>query len=223
MINVHILTIFPEMFTGPFDYSIVKRARDKNLVKITTYDLRKWSVNSYNSVDDHPFSGGPGMVIGIEPIYKAIADIKKGLTGKTVTVLTSAKGEFFTQKLALDFTKFDNIIIICGHYEGVDERVREHLVDHEISIGKFVLSGGEIPAMVIVDSVTRLLPEALHNSDSIVDESFSEADILEYPQYTRPAVFTTEKGEDWSVPDVLLNGNHKEIQKWREQNKQHIK
>jgi tRNA (guanine37-N1)-methyltransferase len=224
MMQIHILTLFPDMFKGPFDLSMVKKARDNKSLSITIHDLRKWSTNNYGSVDDHPFGGGPGMVFQIEPLYRAIKEIREGISPKekTFVILTSAKGELLTQQNVRDYQGFDNLIIICGHYEGTDERVIEHLIDQEISIGKFVLSGGEIPAMAIVDAIARLIPGVLHNAESAKDESYSSGDILEYPQYSRPAEFVSGEGEKWVVPDILLNGNHKEIQKWRDQNRKKL-
>jgi tRNA (guanine37-N1)-methyltransferase len=220
--EIHILTIFEEMFKSPFDYSIVKRAQYNSLIKIYVHNLRKWTNNNYQTVDGHPFGGGPGMVMMIEPIYKALKEIKATLVGNTHIVLTSAKGQQFTQQKAVNFTNFDNLIIVCGHYEGVDERVAQHLIDEEVSIGKYVLSGGEIPAMVITDAIVRLIPGAVGNEDSLSDESFNEEDTLEYPHFTRPAEFITDEGEKWVVPDVLLNGNHKEIEKWKDSQKQKL-
>lgn len=222
--EIHIITIFPDMFETPFNYSMVKRAQTKDILKIQIHDLRQWTDTVYQSVDDHPFGGGPGMIFKVEPLYKAITAIKKQLQdkGTTLTILTSAKGQQLTQKHVRELTGIDNLIIICGHYEGIDERISEHLVDEEISIGKYVLSGGELPAMIITDAIARLLPGVVGNQDSIIDESFSEEDVLEYPQYTRPAEFLTDTGDKWAVPSVLLNGNHKEIAQWRQQNKKKI-
>ena len=204
------------MFVSPFDYSIIKRAKENALVKIVIHDLRQWTETTYKSVDDHPFGGGAGMVMLVEPIYKALKGIRSTLTGKTHIILTSAKGNQFTQQKAIAFKQdFDNIVIVCGHYEGVDERVAEHLVDEEISIGKYILSGGETAAMVITDALVRLLPGALGNEESLNEESFNDENLTEYPHYTRPSVFTTAEGEEWKVPEVLLNGNHKLIAEWR--------
>jgi len=222
MREIHILTVFPEMFDGPFKYSIIKRATYNGLIKIQIHDLRKWSMNNYHSVDDHPFGGGPGMLMQVEPIYKALKEIRAALRGKVMVILTSAKGELYTQKRARELVSVDNIIIIAGHYEGIDNRVAEHLADLELSIGKFVLSGGELPAMIIIDSIIRLIPGALGNEESPVEESYSEPDLLEYPQYTRPAEFKTDDGQTWTVPDVLINGNHKEITKWRKDHQKSI-
>jgi tRNA (guanine37-N1)-methyltransferase len=206
------------MFTGPFDYSIVKRASTNSLIQIVIHDLRKWTATTYKSVDDHPFGGGAGMLMMVEPIYKAINHIKSTLQGKTHIILTSAKGNLFTQQKAISFSQdIDNLVIICGHYEGVDDRVATHLVDEEISVGKYILSGGEIPAMLITDAITRLLPGAIGNQESLNEESYNEENLTEYPQYTRPAIFVTENGDEWKVPDVLLSGNHKLIAEWRKQ------
>ena len=210
------------MFESAFNFSMVKRAKDKSILNIQIHDLRQWTDTTYKSVDDHPFGGGPGMIFKVEPLYKALKSIKSELKGKTYTILTSAKGALFTQQKAKSFLDLDNLIIICGHYEGIDERISEHMVDEEVSIGKYVLSGGELPAMVITDVIARLLPGVIGNGESIIDESYSEEGILEYPQYTRPAEFVTEDGDKWTVPGVLLNGNHKEIAQWRENNKKKV-
>jgi len=210
------------MFAGPFDYSIVKRAQTSGLVDIQIHNLRKWSTTNYQSVDDHPFGGGAGMVMLVEPIYKAIKEIKSTLTGTTKVLITSAKGQPFTQKKAVSYTEVDNLIIVCGHYEGIDERVAMHIADEEVSIGNYVLSGGELPAMVIVDAITRLLPGAVGNADSLSEESHTVENELEYPHYTRPAIFKTDEGDEWAVPDVLLSGNHKQIQEWKKANTKHL-
>jgi tRNA (guanine37-N1)-methyltransferase len=221
---IHILTLFPQMFSGPFDESIVKRAREKNLVEIKIHNLRDWAVDERGTVDDRPFGGGPGMVLKPEPIFAAVGDIvgaglprpKNGSGNPTPTIiLLTPQGKPFNQKTARRLSKLDNIILVCGHYEGVDERVREHLVDEEISIGDYVLTGGELPAMVVTDAVVRLIPGVLEKPEAVESESFSAfarpgLANLEYPQYTRPENF-----RGWKVPEILLSGNHQEIERWR--------
>lgn len=209
--QIDIVTLFPEMFRGPFDESIIKRAQDKSLVKINIHYLRKWAIDKRGSVDDKPYGGGVGMVIRVEPFFNAVADIKKNLNGKTKVILLSASGTPHNQKKAKQYSKLDNLIIICGHYEGVDQRVADFLVNEEISVGDYVLTGGEIPAIVIVDTVVRLIPGVLEKPEATQFESFSK-NILEYPQYTRPEDF---KG--YKVPKILLSGNHKEIEDWKKQ------
>ena len=215
--KIDILTLFPDMFAGPFDTSMLKKAKDKGLTEINIHNLRNWSKDKHKTVDDRPFGGGKGMVIRVDVVNDALYDLKgkkqkKGLR----TILLSPQGKTFNQKKALELSKLDNLILIAGHYEGFDERIKDHLVDEEISIGDYVLTGGEIPAMVIVDSVVRLLPGVL-DSEATENESFSQpkgdkssSPLLDYPQYTRPENF---KG--WKVPEVLLSGNHKEIEKFR--------
>ncbi len=221
MLQVHIITIFPDMFTRVFGVSMLKRAQEKNIAEIKLHDLRKWTDDVHHSVDNKPFGGGPGMVMMIEPIYRALNEIKAGLkTDKVKVILTSAKGEKHTQQKAVEYSKLDALIIICGHYEGVDERVAQHLADEEVSIGDYVLTGGELPAMVITDSVVRLIEGVLGNNESLAVESHGEEFEHEAPQYTRPAEFKTETGEIWSVPGVLLNGDHAKIAEWRKQNSQ---
>lgn len=218
---INILTLFPEMFRGPFDQSIIKRAQDRKLVQIKTHDLRKWTIDKHGTVDDKPYGGGAGMLMMVEPIYRAITDLKskvQNLTSKVI--LLDPGGQPFNQLKAQELSKMEHLILIAGHYEGVDARVKEHLIDEEISIGDYVLTGGELPAMVIVDTVVRLIPGVLEKSTATQIESFSPLEIgnwklensLEYPQYTRPENF---KG--WKVPKVLLGGNHKEIEKWRKE------
>lgn len=211
-----IITLFPNMFTGPFDQSIIKRATDKRLVEIKYHDLRKWAIDERGSVDDRPYGGGVGMVMRVEPIFKALEEVKNESL-KSKIIITDPRGTKFTQAKAREFSHLDQLIIICGHYEGVDERVRQHLADESISIGGYVLTGGELPAMVIVDSVTRLLPGVLEKPEATQIESFADTTnsttssfVLEYPQYTRPEEFN-----GWKVPEVLLSGNHKEIELWR--------
>ena len=212
--KVDIVTIFPGMFKGPIDESILKRAQEKNLVEIEVHDLRQWTKDKHKTVDDSPYGGGPGMVMMVEPVDKAIRSLlaQQGdsLT-KPKVILMTPQGKQFEQKKAQELSKLEHLIFICGHYEGVDERVREHLVDEEISIGDYVLTGGELPAMVVIDSVVRLIPGVLGKEASLDEESFSNG-LLEYPHYTRPEEF-----EGWKVPDVLLSGNHAEIAKWRKE------
>lgn len=212
-----ILTLFPEMFTGPFNQSIIKRAQDQSLIRINLHDLREWSVDKHGSVDDRPYGGGVGMIIRVEPIFNALKELRNGKLN-TKVILMDPRGTKFTQKKARELSKLNQLIIISGRYEGVDERVRENLVDEAISIGDYVLTGGEIPSMVIVDSVSRLIPGVLEKPEATLLESFSDQSSIlnplpsnfEHPQYTRPEEFN-----GWKVPQVLLSGNHKEIENWR--------
>jgi tRNA (guanine37-N1)-methyltransferase len=208
----HILTIFPGFFSGPFDQGVIRRAQAAGLLQIHVCDLRNWTYDRHRTVDDRPFGGGEGMLLKPEPLFEAVEAILPKRTPRQKVVLLSAQGRTFTQSLAREFSQSDDLLLICGRYEGVDERVAEHLADEEVSIGNFVLSGGEPAAVVIVDSVARLLPRVLGNEDSTRNESFSEENegLLDYPQYTRPAEF-----RGWKVPDVLLGGNHEEIKRWR--------
>jgi len=213
-LKIDIITIFPEMFEPVLGESIVMRGRKKGKVRISVHDLRDYTLDKHRKVDDRPFGGGSGMVLSAEPIFRAVEHIrKKSRTGKkrTKIVLLSPQGKTLTQKLAKGLAKEGHLILICGHYEGVDERVRRHLVDEEISIGDYVLTGGELPAMVLVDAVVRLLPGVLGDKNSLNFESF-ECNLLEYPHYTRPADFRGLK-----VPAVLLSGDHKNIELWRRQ------
>ncbi|HTK03771.1 MAG TPA: tRNA (guanosine(37)-N1)-methyltransferase TrmD [Alphaproteobacteria bacterium] len=212
--KIDILTLFPDMFSGPFDASIIKRAESKNLIEVKVHDLRKWGIGPRHNVDDTPYGGGVGMLLQVDVIDNALKELK---TKNSKVILLDATGVRFTQSKAVEFGKFDHLILICGHYEGIDHRVHEHLVDEIISIGDYVLTGGEIPAMVIVDSVIRLLPGVLGKDESSHDESHKEPGYLEYPQYTRP-----ENYKGWKVPKVLLSGNHKEIKSWREKTSQEI-
>lgn len=217
--NFDIITIFPDIFTSYFGESILSRAQKNKIIKIKTHNLRDYTTDKHQTTDDTPYGGGAGMVMKIEPIYKCLEKIKKNLKDrkKTRIILFSAKGKKYTQGDAKRLLKYDNLILICGRYEGVDERVNKYLVDEEISMGEYVLTGGEIPAMVVVDSVARLLPGVLGNSESAKYESHSAIGYLEHPQYTKPEEFCA-KGEKWKVPKVLLSGNHKEIEMWREKN-----
>ena len=182
------------------------------------HNLRDYTEDKHKSVDDTPYGGGVGMVLKIEPIYKVLKKIvgKKRIKNKTKIILLSAKGKKFDQAIARRFSKLDKLILICGRYEGVDERVAKYLVDEEISVGDYVLTGGEIPAMVVVDSVSRLIKGVLGNKESIKEESFLKKDYLEYPHYTRPEIFSPDKKTNWKVPEVLLSGNHQKIKEWKE-------
>jgi len=207
-----ILTIFPEMFRGPFDFGIVRRARERGLIEIVVHDLREFATDKHRSVDDRPFGGGEGMVFKPEPIFRAVESVLGASFDRerTAVILLTPQGRVFTQAMAEQLAQCDRILLICGRYEGVDERVAEHLATHEISIGDYVLAGGEIPAMVVVEAVVRLVPGALGREASARRESFAAGGILDYPQYTRPADFRGLR-----VPEVLLSGNHAEIARWR--------
>lgn len=204
------------MFSSPFNESIIKRAQEAGLVEINVHDLRKWTDDDRSTVDDKPFGGGAGMVMMIEPFYRAVKEITSKLEGKKYEIIvTSAKGENFTQKKAKSYSQLDALIILCGHYEGIDERVTQNIATQEISIGNYVLTGGELPAMVIADATLRLIPGVLGNEESLHEESFHDTDNKEYPQFTRPAEFVTDEGDIWKVPDILLSGNHQNIDTWR--------
>lgn len=207
--RVDIITLFPDMFKGPFEESIIKRAQEKNLLEIRLHNLRDFTNDKHRTVDDAPFGGGAGMVMKVEPVHRAINHLKKTIKDKVKVILLSPQGKTFTQKTAMELLEEEKLLLLCGHYEGVDERIREHLVDGEISIGDYVLSGGEIAAMVVVDAITRLIPGVVGDERSIKEDSFYRG-LLDYPQYTRPAEF---KG--WKVPDILRSGNHQKIKVWR--------
>ncbi len=207
----HLLTIFPEFFEGPFKHGVVARGAQFGALELIVHDLRKWTHDLHRTVDDRPFGGGEGMLLKPQPLFEAVEAIWPERTPKQKVILLSAQGRKFTQQVAREYLEYDELLFVCGRYEGVDERVAEHLADDEISIGDYVLSGGELAAAVVIDSVARLLPGVLGNSDSAVNESFEDG-ILDCPQWTRPAEF-----RGWKVPDVLLGGNHAEIRKWRRQ------
>jgi tRNA (guanine37-N1)-methyltransferase len=213
-VTFHIVTIFPEFFRGPFEHGVVARARESKRLDVQIHDLRNWTYDRHRTVDDRPFGGGEGMLLKPGPVFAAVEAILPRRTERTRVILLSAQGRLFDQRLAAKWSELDELVLICGRYEGVDERVAEHLADEEISIGNFVLSGGELGAAVIVDTVARLLPGVLGNEDSSRNESFSEENkgLLDCPQYTRPAEF-----RGWQVPETLLGGNHAEIKRWREQ------
>jgi len=200
------------MFVSPFDCSIIKRARECGLVEVVVHNIRDYTHDKHRTVDDYAYGGGPGMVLKPEPIFEAVESIKKQVDyGGLPIILLTPQGRLFTQQVARELALHQNIMLVCGHYEGVDERVREHLITDEISIGDYVLSGGELAAMVVVDAVVRLIPGVLGSPLSFHSDSHSNG-LLEYPQYTRPEVYRS-----WSVPAVLLSGNHGEIARWRRQ------
>jgi tRNA (guanine37-N1)-methyltransferase len=204
--KVEVLTLFPAMFAGPLDESIVQRARTSGLLELAIHNLRDYTHDRHKTVDDRPFGGGPGMLLKPEPIFEAVENLAQE---KTRVILLSPAGRKFDQAIARELAQHEHLLLICGSYEGFDERIREQLADDELSIGDFVLTNGALPAMVIIDAVTRLIPGVLGDDESSHDESFSHG-LLEYPHYTRPAEFRGMK-----VPEVLLSGNHAEIAKWR--------
>ena len=230
-----IITIFPELFRGPLDYGIVRRAREAGLIETLVHDLREFTQDRHRTVDDRPFGGGEGMVLKPEPLFEAVESLfgakPNAVASDTAIVLLSAAGKLFHQETARRFAKLARIVLLCGRYEGVDERVAEHLATEEVSVGDFVLSGGELAAALVIDAVTRLLPGALGNEASAIQESFSAAEqlatrressargasaaagnsgILDYPHYTRPQEF-----RGWAVPEILISGNHEQIRRWR--------
>lgn len=207
---INVLTLFPGAFSGYLEHSIIGRARQKGIVTVNLYDIRNYTHDRHRTVDDYPYGGGAGMVLKPEPLFEAVDDIKVNTGVDNIPViLLSPQGQLFTQNIATKLAKEDNIILICGHYEGVDGRVEEHLATYEISIGDYLLSGGEPAAMVIIDCLVRLYPGAIGSHDSLVEESHVNS-LLEYPQFTRPPEY-----RGWKVPEVLLSGNHREIAIWR--------
>lgn len=209
MMNIHVLSLFPEMFEGVFNASILKKAQEKEAVTLAVSDIRNFSDNRHKQVDDYPYGGGAGMVLKPEPMFQAVEAITAGR--KPRIILMCPQGERFTQKKAEELAQEEELVFLCGHYEGYDERIREHLVTDEISIGDFVLTGGELPAMTVIDAIVRLLPGVLGKEDSHIQDSFSTG-LLEHPHYTRPADFRGMK-----VPEVLTSGNHAKIDEWREE------
>ena len=212
--RIDVLTIFPQMFDVPFSFGIFKRAIDQNLVSINVHNIRDYTHDKHHTVDDYPHGGGPGMVLKPEPVFEAVAAVKAQLPDESGTaqlpiILLTPQGRLFNQQIAMELSKYRHLIMICGRYEGIDERVVEHLVTDEISVGDYVLTGGELPALVVIDTVIRLLPGVLGSEDSVQEDSHANG-LLEYPQYTRPAVF-----RDWPVPEILLSGNHAQIARWR--------
>ncbi|MBU5282000.1 tRNA (guanosine(37)-N1)-methyltransferase TrmD [Anaerostipes hadrus] len=209
MNRFHILTLFPEMVMDGLNTSIIGRAIDAGLLEINAVNIRDYSTNKHMKVDDYPYGGGAGLVMQPEPVYRAYKDLEKDMKKKPRVVYLTPQGTTFHQEMAKELAKEEELVFLCGHYEGIDERVLEEIVTDYVSIGDYVLTGGELPAMVMIDSISRLVPGVLHNDDSAGDESF-ENGLLEYPQYTRPPVFL-----DKEVPEVLLSGHHENIRKWR--------
>ncbi|WP_339325188.1 tRNA (guanosine(37)-N1)-methyltransferase TrmD [Paenibacillus sp. FSL W8-0194] len=207
--KVDVLTLFPEMMDGVFRSSILGKAQEKGIVSLNAINFREYSNSKHGTVDDTPYGGGGGMVLKPEPIFSAVEDLVSRTSTTPRIILMCPQGDTFTQRKAEEFAKEEHLIFICGHYEGYDERIREHLVTDELSIGDYVLTGGELPAMVAIDSIVRLLPGVLGNETSAVTDSFSTG-LLEYPHYTRPAEF-----RGWKVPDILLSGHHANIELWR--------
>lgn len=208
MIRFDVLSVFPEMLHSPLDFSLLKKAREKGLIEVELYDIREWTQDKHNMTDDAPYGGGCGMVMKVEPVERALKSLKRADV-QPLVILMTPQGETFNQKIAVELTEQKHLILICGRYEGVDERIREHLADREISIGDYILTGGELSALVVIDAVARLIPGVLGNDESAQTESFAEG-LLEYPQYTRPAEY-----QGWSVPEVLASGNHAEIKRWQ--------
>ncbi len=208
MLRFDILSIFPEMFRSPFDASLIGKAREKGKIEIHLHDIRDYAEGRHRMTDDYPYGGGGGMVMKVEPVARALEAVVPDRDGAIVVLLTP-QGEPLRQGLVEELASWPRVVMICGHYEGVDERIRSHLADREVSIGDYILTGGELAAMVLVDAVSRLVPGVLGNSGSPVADSFSTG-LLEYPQYTRPENF-----REWKVPDVLLSGHHKAIEDWR--------
>ncbi|MFI3230581.1 MAG: tRNA (guanosine(37)-N1)-methyltransferase TrmD [bacterium] len=213
--NFYVLTLFPEMIQGGLNHSIIKRALDSNIISLKAINIRDFSNNKHKKVDDYAYGGGAGMVMQAQPVYDCYLHVKdnyfKKTTSNTRVVYMTPQGKPFNQEKALELSKEENLIFLCGHYEGIDERVIEEIVTDEISIGDFILTGGELPAMMIIDAISRLLPEVLNKEESFLNESFSN-NLLEHPNYTRPAVFNGRE-----VPEILLSGNHQKIQNWKDE------
>ena len=210
-IHFHVITLFPDMFSPMLAQGVLSRAISNDLIKISLHDLRDYTTDRHRQVDDYPFGGGPGMLLKPEPVFAAVASIKEQLgPNDTPTILISPQGKTFSHGKAKALSESRHIIVICGRYEGFDERIREYLATEEISLGDFIVSGGEIPAMLLIDSISRLVPNVVASADSIENDSFFNG-LLQYPQYTRPSSF-----HDMEVPHILLSGNHEEVRKWRE-------
>ncbi|MCD6500786.1 tRNA (guanosine(37)-N1)-methyltransferase TrmD [bacterium] len=213
-----IITIFPEIFDFYFKHSILKKAQEKGVIKIKVHNLRDFTEDKHKKVDDKPFGGGRGMILKLEPIFKAVSSLrnpKQIPNPKSRVILFTPRGKKFNQKMASQFAKLEQLILICGRYEGIDERVAKYLCDEQISIGDYVLMGGELPALVFIETVARLIKGVIGKSELLEERITKEKGFREYPQYTRPEVFEPKKGVQWKVPKVLLSGNHKKIEEWR--------
>jgi len=221
MIKFDIITILPDIFSSYFSESLIDRAQKKKLIKINVHNLRDWTSDKHKTVDDKPFGGGLGMVMKVEPIFKAIRDLKKK-NKKSKVVLFTPRGKKFNQKIAHQLSKMDQLILICGRYEGIDERVAKHISDIELSIGDYVLMGGEIPAMIMIETVSRLVPGVIGKEELLKQRVTKEKGFIEYTQYTRPEIFSPKKGTKWKVPKVLLSGDHKKIEQWHQKHKKII-
>ncbi len=213
MIKFDVITIFPDIFKSYINESLISRAQKKKFIKINLHDLRNWTKDRHKTVDDRPFGGGLGMVLKVEPIYRAVKQLRRGKKAKVI--LFTPRGKKFDQKLAYQFSKLDQIIFICGRYEGVDERVAKNIADIELSIGDYDLMGGELPAMVAIETISRLIPGVLGKPQLLKERISKSGGFLEYAQYTRPEIFSPRKCKKWRVPEVLLSGDHKKIDEWK--------
>ncbi len=221
MIYFDIITIFPQIFDSYFKESLIKKAQKEKKIKIRVHNLRNWAKDKHQTIDDRPFGGGLGMVFKIEPIYQAVRKIKKS-KAKSKIILFTPRGKQFNQKIAYELSKLNQIIMICGRYEGVDERVAKKIADIELSVGPYDLMGGEVPAMIVVETISRLIPGVLGKKQLLKQRITKEKGFIEYPQYTRPEVFEPVKGKKWKVPKVLLSGHHKKIKEWRKKHQKII-
>jgi tRNA (guanine37-N1)-methyltransferase len=220
MIKFDVITILPDIFDSYLKESLISRGQKKKLIKINIHNLRNWTKDRHRTVDDRPYGGGLGMVMKVEPIFRAVDDIKKGKKSKVI--LFSPRGKKFNQKIAHQLSKLDQMILICGRYEGVDERVAKNIADMELSVGDFVLMGGEIPAMAVIETVSRLIPGVIAKDQLLKERVTKEKDFVEYIQYTRPEVFSPKEGINWKTPKVLLSGDHKKIEEWRKKHSKPI-
>jgi tRNA (guanine37-N1)-methyltransferase len=218
-----IITIFPRIFDSYLKESFIKKAQEKGLIKIRIHNLRDFTTDKRKTVDDRPYGGGLGMVLKIEPIYKAVRFLKsKVKSQKSKVILFTPRGKRFNQRVAYSLSKLDQLILICGRYEGVDERVAKHIADMELSIGDYDLMGGELPAMVVIETIARLIPGVLGKPELLKERITKEKGFIEYPQYTRPEIFSPKKGVYWRVPKVLLSGHHQKIEEWRKKHQKVI-
>jgi tRNA (guanine37-N1)-methyltransferase len=228
MIRFDIITIFPDIFDSYLQESLIARAHKKKLIQVRIHNLRDWTFDRHKTVDDRPFGGGIGMVMKVEPIYKAVQSLKsrsrnsKSKIKKSTTILFTPRGKKFDQKMAYRFSKLDQLIMICGRYEGVDERVARYIAQEEVSIGDYVVMGGELAAMVVIEAVARLIPGVLGKAKLLEERITKKGGFIEYPEYTRPEVFSPKKGVYWKTPRVLLSGNHKKIEEWKKKHGREI-